>query len=295
MSTLHPSHVDDSDHTPGGSGDPDPARPLEAGAVGVTETLQLPGSSGKTTSSAGLMEAAAIYHLDTTAENPTNLNRFARYLVITHYEKDKDITLVDPYAMQKALESLIGDGFKCTRFEKSKEVEIFVKTRRASDTLLKITEINCTEFVIPVTVTKHKSKNTCKGVIRCKSIRDTPRSKLLLNMAKHNVVEIYRLTRTVNGVQQKLDTYVLTFDLETRPHKIDMGFGELVKVTTYYQNPILCRNCQRYGHGAKTCNNKQRCAKCGDEGHSFADCDKVASCHYCKSDLQGCIVESSCM
>ena len=247
---------------------------------------QTPGSSGETTTSAGPLEAgAAINHLNQPIENPSNNKptSFARYLVISHADKDKDITRVNPYAMQKALEILIGQDFECTRNERAKLVEIHVRARRASETLLNLEKLDCTEFIVPVRVFKHKTKNTCKGVIHCNSIGDTPKSQLLRQMADYNVTEIFQLSKTKNGKTEPLDSYIITFDSETPPREMNMGFGTKAKVLTYYPNPRLCRSCQRYGHGANNCRNTQICAKCGTEGHAYDGCDKDQKCYHCKS------------
>ena len=268
-----------------------PARPAEAGAVGgegPPQTQNLPGIAGDSTHSAG--NVAAINNLKTTQTTqnhlrPPQTKNFARYLVISHADRDKDILKINPTAIQKALTVMIGEDFSCTRYESAKMVEIHVRNKRASEILLGLKELDCTEFKVPVKVTKHKTKNSCKGVIHCSSLGQTHKSQILRDMEKHNVSDIYQLSKTENGVQKPLDSYILTFDSETRPQKIDMGFGEVIKVFTYYPNPRLCRNCQRYGHGQNTCRNKQVCAKCGSEGHAFDDCGRDApTCFHCKAN-----------
>ena len=244
--------------------------------AGASNNQPTPGSSRGSTSSAPL---AAIHNHKSFTTEP-----FARYLVIKHSDKDKDIMKYNPYAIQKALCILIGDKFVCTRYERSKFVEIFVRSRNQSETLLNLKQLDCTEYVIPVSVTKHTSKNTCKGVIHCRSIGHASKTELLNDMKTDNVIDIYRLSKTENGVTKPTETYILTFDAETRPNELDMGFGEFIKVLPYYPNPRLCRNCQRYGHGSKYCNNKQICAKCGSEGHDFESCDKDPVCLFCKAN-----------
>ena len=277
--------------TPGGTGDKcSTANPLEAGAVGgtlpqlpTTVSSASPGSSGATTISASPLEArVAINHLD---KSTTTQNSFAKHLVISHSDRDDDICKMNPTAIQKAIEVLIGQDFECNRHEKAKHVEIHVRSKRASETLLSTTELDCTEFIVPVSIVKHRTKNTCKGVIHCASIGKTSKTQLLDQMAEYHVTEIFRLSRTEKGVTSPTNSYILTFNSETPPQRIDFGFGERVLVNKYYPNPRLCRNCQRYGHGANNCNNKQRCAKCGLEGHAFGDCDKETyCCYYCNEN-----------
>ena len=270
----------------------------------IHSLLQTPGCSSETTHAAPGPEAGAainqstIGSSDTSSVNPpeasTAINHpskhqsfitppFARYLVIKHQDKDKNILKINPYAMQKALEGLIGDKFVCTRYEKSKFVEIFVRSRQQSETLLALKQLDCTMFTVPVSVSKHNTKNTCKGVIYSGAIGEmyAKKSDLLKDMAKDNVIDIYRLSKTEKGVTSATNTYILTFDAETRPSKLDMGFGERITVYPFYPSPRRCHTCQRYGHGSRTCHNKPICAGCGSDGHVSDDCGNDPKCLHC--------------
>ena len=251
--------------------------------AGATSNHTSPGSSGETSSA----PLAAINHTTTTKTTKQPIQYatepFARYLVICHSDRNEDILKFNPYAIQKALTVLIGDKFVCTRYERSKFVEIFVRSQMQSETLLNLKELDCTEYKIPVSVTKHKTKNTCKGVIHCDAIGRmySKKSELLKDMAKDNVIDIFRLSKTVNGVTNATNTYFLTFDSETRPRELNMGFGLVIPVLPHYPNPRLCMNCQRYGHGSNNCRNKPICANCGSETHTSDICENEPSCLHC--------------
>ena len=263
----------------GCSGEPTSEAPRpEAGASNNQST---PGCSGGSSSSTpGPKAGVAINHHQT---NSIENQPFARYLILSHSDRTKDITKINPYAIEKAMSVLIAGHFICTRYERTKLIEVYVRSKRQSETLLAATELDCTEFKIPITVTKHKTKNTSKGVVHCDFFADTPRSKLLADMAADKVIEIYRFTERVNGVEVPKDSYCLTFDSEVPPKEMLMGYV-VIKVKPYYSNPRLCRKCQRYGHGVNFCQNKQICAKCGEEGHSFNDCENELSCCHCKKN-----------
>ena len=40
-------------------------------------------------------------------------------------------------------------------------------------------------------------------------------------------------------------------------------------------------NCQKFGHGKKTCKGKEICAKCGQAGHSGSPCSNAMKCPNC--------------
>ena len=263
------------DQASGCSGEPTPEAPRpEAGASNNQPT---PGCSGGSSTSAPL--AATNHHQSNSTVNQT----FARYLILSHSDRSKDITKINPYAIEKAMSVLIAGHFTITRYERTKLIEVYVRSKRQSETLVAATELDCTEFKIPITVTKHRTKNTSKGVVHCDFFANTPKSKLLADMAADKVIDIYRFKETKNGVEIPKDSYCLTFDSEVPPKEMLMGYI-LIKVSRYYPNPRLCRNCQRYGHGDNFCRNKQICAKCGIEGHSFRDCESDSSCCHCKEN-----------
>ena len=137
---------------------------------------------------------------------------------------------------------------------------------------------------VPITVTMHSTKNTCKGIIWCSALNNVSRTEILSEMADYKVIDVYRYTKLEEGRQTPLHKYVLTFDCTTRPERVFFG-RLLVKVAVYIPNPRLCKKCQRYGHGQNTCRNKAICAKCGEEGHEYRICkaDKP-HCFHCSGE-----------
>ena len=272
MASLHSSL-----QTPGCSKD-NPAA-LRPGA-GAAKNQSTDGSSDNSSTSEPLAEVVINHNQTTTTIEPQT---FARYLILSHQDRTKDITKYNPYAIEKAMSVLIGGHFVCTRYDRTKLIEVYVRSKRQSDSLLAATELDCTEYKIPITVTKHRTKNTSKGVVYCDFFANTPKAKLLADMAADKVIDVYRFTETKDGVEVPKDSYCLTFDSEIPPKEMKMGYIK-IKVTPYYPNPRLCRNCQRYGHGANLCHNKQICAKCGEEGHSYNGCENNTKCIYCEKD-----------
>ena len=90
---------------------------------------------------------------------------FAKFLVISSKE-DKPITSLSPFIIEKQIESLIGTP---KNVKKLKNGTLLVETNRKSqtDNLLKITKF----FNINVSVTEHKTLNSCKGIIRDRMLK----------------------------------------------------------------------------------------------------------------------------
>ena len=90
---------------------------------------------------------------------------FAKFLVISNKE-DKPITSLSPFIIEKQIESIIGTP---KNVKKLKNGTLLVETNRKSqtDNLLKITKF----FNINVSVTEHKTLNSCKGIIRDRMLK----------------------------------------------------------------------------------------------------------------------------
>ena len=246
MSTLH---SDNSSQNPGGTG-----------GASVPDTH---------------VEVGTSQHVDPESftDHP---NSFAHHLIMKHSDPTKQLTKSYAYTVRKALDGILGTNYSVDRLENLGYLEVEIHTRQQSQNLLSTTKLHD----IPVTVEKHWSKNHSKGVIRCDCLGDDKR-RILEDMQDYSAVDIYRLSRMENGVRKPLNTYVITFETPQRPTSMNIGPYHY-QVEPYIPNPRICRKCQRYGHGEKTCRNKVICAKCGKEGHSFNDCEcDIPDCLYC--------------
>ena len=99
---------------------------------------------------------------------------FAKFLLIQSKE-EKQITSLSPFIIEKQIESIIGTP---KNVKKLKNGTLLVETNRKSqsENLLKITKF----FNLNVTVTEHKTLNSCKGIIR---------NRLLKHETEENITE----------------------------------------------------------------------------------------------------------
>ena len=73
---------------------------------------------------------------------------------------------------------------------------------------------------------------------------------------------------------------MITFRTASIPKYIKIGYLR-IPVELYIPNPLRCFNCQKFGHGKKTCKGKEICAKCGQAGHSGSPCNSETKCPNC--------------
>jgi len=62
----------------------------------------------------------------------------------------------------------------------------------------------------------------------------------------------------------------LNYEEKSLPKKVTLGF--LSYNVKYIPKPMRCYNCQRFGHTAKVCKGRRRCARCGED-HEYGQCN----------------------
>ncbi len=82
---------------------------------------------------------------------------------------------------------------------------------------------------------------------------------------------VRRLQVTREGVRKDSEGIVLDFEEEVLPKKVTLGFLSY-SVREYVPKPMRCYSCQRFGHTAKTCKGRRRCARCGED-HEDEQCN----------------------
>ena len=95
-------------------------------------------------------------------------------------------------------------------------------------------------------------------------------------------IKVERVKKRREGELRVTATVINTFEAEKekRP-EIVVILNQNYQVQQHVPEPIMCFNCQRFGHKADACKGKQRCAKCGGP-HRAENCDSgIKKCPNC--------------
>ena len=137
---------------------------------------------------------------------------------------------------------------------------------------------------VQVSIETHKTKNFCRGVIRCYELRGVSDDEIVDGLEKCGVVGAKRVRVKKGGEEMDTDTVILTFDGLDLPEKVPVGYT-MVNVRMYIPNPMRCFTCHRYGHTTASCRGTKTCGQCGGSDHVSEDCTSTK--HYCVNCGEG--------
>ena len=209
----------------------------------------------------------------------TSQENFAKYLIIESLNKEKPITSLSPFVIEKQIEAVIGTA---KSVKKLKNGTLLVETTRKTQTenLKKLDSF----FGVPVKVTEHKSLNTSKGIIRNPILKAETEENILEYLKPQGVTHVKRFTVRRNQEIVNTNTLLLTFNSIVTPKTLKI-FYQIIPVELYVPNPLRCFNCQRFGHHESNCpaDVGSVCERCGTGNHDHltSQCQNQAKCVNC--------------
>ena len=149
----------------------------------------------------------------------TSQENFARYLIIESKNKEKPVTSLSPFVIEKQSESMIGTA---KSVKKLKNGTLLVETTRKTQTenLKKQTSF----FGVPVEVTEHKSLNSSKGIIRNPILRSETEENILEYLKPQGVTHVKRFTTRKNQETINTNTLLLTFNSVVTPKTLKIFY-----------------------------------------------------------------------
>ena len=136
---------------------------------------------------------------------------------------------------------------------------------------------------IPVTISSHRTFNSCKGLISEPDFQYVPEPEILENLKDQGVTDVHRITITRNDNKIPTKHIILTINSPKLPQSIKAGYLQC-SIRPYIPNPLRCFKCQRFGHSKISCRGTLTCGRCSAVGHDSQDCNEKYSCVNCKGD-----------
>ena len=211
---------------------------------------------------------------------PSTNTSFARFILLAPDPTSSGPSLhaASPFLIEKSLKALIGTPQGVRRL-RSGDILVECSSALQSKRLLSLKKLGNSEFFLKSS--PHPTLNSCKGVIKCPSLRGMGDGDILAELKSSGVSDVKRLVIKKDGNEIRTNTFFLTFSSSIRPASLRIGF-EIITVSPYFPNPLRCYNCQRLGHGSRFCRSKARCANCGSFEHVAESCSAQPCCPNCK-------------
>ncbi|GFW79631.1 uncharacterized protein TNCV_1428911 [Trichonephila clavipes] len=99
----------------------------------------------------------------------------------------------------------------------------------------------------PVTISPHKTLNSCRGVISEYDLLTAPDAEILDGFSDQGVIQVRRLTIKKEASFIPTKHLILTFNRPKLPTTIKAGYLNC-KIRPYILNPLRSFKCQRFGH-----------------------------------------------
>ena len=142
----------------------------------------------------------------------------------------------------------------------------------------------CTSLAnIPITVTTHRTLNSCRGVISESDLQYVSEEELLENLKNQKVIHVQRIFIFKNSEKIATKHIIFTFASTKLPRSLKAGYLKC-PIRPYIANPLSCFKCQRFGHYKTSCHGKTTCVCCVMVGHENLDCQAPVRCVNCKQE-----------
>ena len=107
-----------------------------------------------------------------------------RFLVMRGTSSDTPLKNLSPFAIAKGIQGIAGEPKSVKSIAQGLLIEVSRKSH--ADNLLRTTKI----AQIPVSVTAHRSLNSCKGVIRCRDLAGMAEEEICHELADQGAIHV---------------------------------------------------------------------------------------------------------
>lgn len=175
---------------------------------------------------------------------------------------------LNPILLTTVLANKIGD-IKYAKVLNDGNLMVVCKDEAQLAKALKVKEIGKNEVINSGRVGANKNRG-CRGIITnvpfCLKMEEVKE-----NLTGGRIVQLQRMTTIKDGGKKReTETVMIEFEGDILPQKVLLGYMSY-PVRPYVPKPLRCFKCQRFGHMAKSCREKVRCARCGG-GHEYGKC-----------------------
>ena len=210
----------------------------------------------------------------TSAANTLPPANWARFWVIESKQENSPVASLSPFVIDKVMRGCLG----MAKVKKLRSGCIMVEVSREAQAI-QLQNMK-TFHNIEVSVSPHRTLNSCRGVVRSYDLAQTDPDEILHELQSQNVVEVKPIFVTKNGTKRRTNITILTFSQASPPTSLKAGYLN-IRVEQYVPNPLRCFKCQKFGHHQTLCKHAAVCARCGEAEHGEQPCTGPLRCVNC--------------
>ncbi|GFV09409.1 RNA-directed DNA polymerase from mobile element jockey [Trichonephila clavipes] len=160
----------------------------------------------------------------------------SRFLILSL--TNTDMSKKSPFAIHKAL---IGIGGEPKSVKRLRSGDLLIETSSALQTKSFLLAKSFLDS--PITISSHKTLNSCRGVISESDLLNTPDAEILDGFSDQGVIQVRRITIKKDNSVIPTKHLILTFNRPKLPTTIKAGYL-YCKIRPYIPNPLRCFRCQ---------------------------------------------------
>lgn len=189
-----------------------------------------------------------------------------------------------PWCLEKSIAQHIGaKPIIRSKYGSKNEYVVEVSTRKESDKILTMKTINGS----PISISANAGLNLSKGLVYIDDYDMSDFDSYAGGLRERcGVVEAVE-AKWIKTKSKTTKPLLLSFRNRDPPAFLNIpGEKAHTRVTEYKDKPMICKNCQNYGHSLKYCSEEQpTCGRCSERGHTRDDCEaSEIKCHHCRGD-----------
>ena len=212
-----------------------------------------------------------------------------RLNVVVRFAGEGGVARMNPLQLTRELNKKCGD-IKFAKVLKDGNLIIGCTDEIQMALVKQFTMVGDKKVVKVVQIGEQRSIST-KGVITGVAV-EVEEGELKENLRARGI-EIMNVKRMTKGPEKEISqTVLIEFKGEVIPDRVYVGFM-CFYVRAYIPKPMRCFNCQKFGHIAKFCKEKRRCARCTGD-HEYGDCGEETKLKCCSCGGEHSVTFGKC-
>ena len=187
--------------------------------------------------------------------------------MVVRFEEEGGVKKFDPLKLTQIIQRQVGE-VRYARVLGDGNLLIGCNTEEEVEKVKKLASVGKVKISRVVQVGE-KRFSGCKGVVFGISLNVS--MKVLMENLKVRTNSVKNVRRLTAGVEKReTEGIVIEFEGELLPKEVYLGFMKY-NIREFVPKPMRCFNCQEFGHVARMCKRKRRCARCGGD-HEYGKC-----------------------